>query len=60
MNAFVFVITIMANGVINSSAMELYSTSAACIHEQQTIVGINRANIQHGIDVLYFGECRAR
>ena len=60
MNTFVFIITVMVNGVMNPITFELISTSPQCVEEQQYVAAINRTNVRHGIDTLYFGECRTR
>jgi hypothetical protein len=60
MNALVFVVTVMLNGVIQPNQLTLDATSDACVQEQLMLVGINRANTLADVDVRYFGECRSK
>jgi hypothetical protein len=58
MNAFVFVVTVMLNGVLQPNPMHMDALSDQCVHERAVLRGINRANQISGVDVVYFGECR--
>lgn len=59
MTGFIFYVTVMVNGVFSPDVIRVNAVSPICIQEQQTIAAINRNNIRNGIDVLYFGDCRA-
>jgi hypothetical protein len=57
---FVLIVSVMVYGSFNSNVMQLNATSNQCVYEQQVIAAMNRANINRGVDILYFGECRTR
>jgi hypothetical protein len=57
---FVLVVSVMLYGSFNENVFQLNATSNQCVYEQQVIAAMNRANINRGVDIVYFGECRAR
>lgn len=60
MTMFVFVVSVMVNGVLNVGAMQFDAISYNCVHERQVVAAMNRTNIASGVDVRYFGECRVQ
>lgn len=60
MTMFVFVVSVMVNGVLNVATMQFDAVSDSCVHERQVVAAMNRANMAQGVDVRYFGECRVQ
>lgn len=60
MSMFVFVVSVMMNGVLNVAAMQLDAVTDKCVQERIQLHAINRAHAQAGVDVVYFGECRVQ
>lgn len=58
MISFVFLVSVLVNGVLDIHRITLQATSDECRQEMLMLAAVNQAHQQHGSNQVFFGECR--